>query len=284
MERGSRRTRSQAAPDWTAQESLTLVNEVKAVEAECGGTMSSFQKWQLTVAHCNALDVNRSMNQCKRKWESLLDDYRKAKKWESQYGTVSFDDERRTDLGLPGDFCLELFEAIDAYVKKIQGKEASGVDTDPDSDPEAQFDDSIFLESGSKKQRRRSNNENHRAEETALPGIGLDEKPKLPKIQQETNYEPSLLVLDDKAKSPENRDENMEVAEQVPCEGEKGMAALLTLHKNAQLINAVVEGELKYAAADHTDLVRLQADQLIDCLGTISETLCQLCEMVQQCK
>lgn len=150
MERGSRRTRSQAAPDWTLQESLTLVNEIKAVEAEAGGTMSSFQKWQLTVEHCNALDVGRSMDQCKRKWESLLDDYRRVKPWEAKYWTASLGDGRRKELGLPEGFDLELFEAIDGYVK-MQGMDAGGADTDPDqdSDPEARADDSlVFLERG----------------------------------------------------------------------------------------------------------------------------------------
>lgn len=75
----SHRTRSKAAPDWTVEESLILVNEISAVESEWGATLPSFQKWQQIVENCNALDVNRNLNQCKRKWDALLGAYRRDK-------------------------------------------------------------------------------------------------------------------------------------------------------------------------------------------------------------
>ncbi|CAH9095893.1 unnamed protein product [Cuscuta epithymum] len=299
MESGSRITRSQAAPNWTAQESLTLVNEIKAVEAECGSTMPSFQKWQLTVAHCNALDVCRSLDQCKRKWESLMEDYRRVKQLEFRHGMALFDEDRMEDLGVPGDFTLELFVAIDSYVK-MQGKDASGVDTDLDSDPEAQADDSVFVGSGgSKKQCRRSNSQKLRAEEALHPSwryissgitkqdqLSLHYKPDIrvdkkfdPRLEK--NYQPSLLV--DKVKPPENRDEITDEVEELRGEDETEMMALI-LQENAQHIHAIVEDDLTNTAADQTDLVRLQADKLIDYLGRISKTLGQLCEIVQERK
>ncbi|CAH9092376.1 unnamed protein product [Cuscuta europaea] len=200
------------------------------------------------------------------------------------------------DLGVPGYFTLELFVAIDSYVK-MHGKDASGVDTDHDSDPEAQADDSVFLgNGGSKKQRRRSTSQKLRAEEALHPSwrytssgitkqdqLSLHIKPDIRVDKKfdpslEKNYEPSLLV--DKVQPRENSDEIMDEVEELRGEDETEMMALI-LQENAQLIHAIVEGDLTNTAADQTDLVRLQADKLIDYLEKISETLGQLCEIVQ---
>lgn len=150
---GSRRTRSQAAPDWTVQESAILINEINAVESEWGGTLPSFQKWQQIVENCNALEVNRTLNQCKRKWDALLNEYKRLK----NEGDVG---------GANGSLDIEVFRAIDRCVK-AKGKKSdshgtaaeievetvaevqSVMDTDPDSDPEAQGPPTIFfLETG----------------------------------------------------------------------------------------------------------------------------------------
>lgn len=72
---GSRRTRSQAAPDWTVTESLILINEVAAVEADCSVALSSYQRWNIIADNCAALDVPRNLAQCRRKWRSLLAEY-----------------------------------------------------------------------------------------------------------------------------------------------------------------------------------------------------------------
>ncbi|KAK1438231.1 hypothetical protein QVD17_04037 [Tagetes erecta] len=116
-------TRSKAAPDWTVEESLILVNEVNAVEADCGETLSSFQKWKIIVQNCNALDVNRNLNQCRRKWETLLSHYKHS-------GST---------------FNAELFNAIQRYVTDFE----SAYHTEPDSDSDHQPQ----LQSGSKNQR-----------------------------------------------------------------------------------------------------------------------------------
>ncbi|EPS72853.1 hypothetical protein M569_01906, partial [Genlisea aurea] len=81
----SHRTRSKAAPTWTVEESLVLVNEICAVESEWrgggggggGATIPSFQKWQQIVDNCNVLEVNRNLNQCKRQWTALQNKYRR---------------------------------------------------------------------------------------------------------------------------------------------------------------------------------------------------------------
>lgn len=133
---GSRRTRSQVAPDWTVKDCLILVNEIAAVEADCSNAFSSFQKWTMISENCNALDVHRNLNQCRRKWDSLVSDYNQIKQWESQYRRSywSLSTEMRKKLNLPGNFDNELFTAIDPVVT-IQEDKAG---TEPDSDPEAQ--------------------------------------------------------------------------------------------------------------------------------------------------
>lgn len=60
------------------------------------------------------------------------------------------------------------------------------------------------------------------------------------------------------------------------------------LWERALQINAIVEGnladdvDLKNAEAVQMDFTRRQGDKLIDCLGNISTTLNQLCDLVQK--
>lgn len=134
---GSRRTRSQVAPDWTVKDCLILVNEIAAVEADCSNALSTFQKWTMISENCNALDVHRTFNQCRRKWDSLVSDYNKIKQWESQKrgsdsSYPSLSTEKRKKLKLPDNIYAELFEAINAVVMIQEGKAG----TEPDSDPE----------------------------------------------------------------------------------------------------------------------------------------------------
>lgn len=131
---GKLRTRSQVAPDWTVQDSLFLVNEISAVEGDCLNTLSSFQKWKIIVQNCNVLEVHRTLNQCKRKWDSLLCDYKKIKKLPAH-------------VGFPENFDGDLFKAIDDYVQAQEGRS----DTDPDSDPDDDEADlllNVIAESG----------------------------------------------------------------------------------------------------------------------------------------
>ncbi|EYU29169.1 hypothetical protein MIMGU_mgv1a0251332mg, partial [Erythranthe guttata] len=84
--------------------------------------------------------------------------------------------------------------------------------------------------------------------------------------------------------TPEPEQSSVETREQI-------MATMLW--DNAMKINAILEGnvaddtdyklaDMKNAEAVETDFTRLQGDKLIDCFGKISETLKQLCEIVQQ--
>ncbi|XP_054798636.1 trihelix transcription factor ASR3-like [Prosopis cineraria] len=153
---GSRCTRSRAAPDWTLTESLILVNEIAAVEADCSRALSSYQQWKMIAENCAVLDVGRGLNQCRTKWNSLLSEYNTIKAWESKSprkSYLSLEGERAKKFGLPENFDCELFKAIDDLVKARD--ERSGAD--PESDPEAEseeIDDDVTKEIGSKRKRR----------------------------------------------------------------------------------------------------------------------------------
>lgn len=134
---GSRRTRSQIAPDWTAAECLVLVNVIAAVEADCLKALSSYQKWKIVAENCTSLDVARTSNQCRRKWDCLLIEHDVIKQWELEMpdddSYWSLESGRRKELGLPENFDKELFKAID----NVATMRANQSDTEPDSDPEA---------------------------------------------------------------------------------------------------------------------------------------------------
>lgn len=160
----------------------------------------------------------------------------------------------------------------------------------------------LWVSLGSKKQRRRSNTRKRRAEESlhswryTVSGSmkqeqpSVDEKVEPPKIQHspmEIEGEPSSMG-DKVEEPPENKVGENIMAEQSSGEDKQEMMAL-TLQKNAELINAVLEGnftedgddDMMNSVRDPADLARLQADKLIKYLGKISETLGQLCEIVQ---
>ncbi|PKA50825.1 hypothetical protein AXF42_Ash007480 [Apostasia shenzhenica] len=116
----SRCTRSQAAPEWTVQETLTLLGEIAAVDEKWLKVLSSYQRWKMISDNCTAMEVVRSSNQCKRKWETLLDDYRKIRKWNSRSGVDSYwsiPEEKRKKFGLPAAYEKEVFDAMDAVIQ-----------------------------------------------------------------------------------------------------------------------------------------------------------------------
>lgn len=315
MERtgGSLRTRSQAAPDWTLHESLTLVNEMKATQIECGNTLASFQKWQSTVHNCNSLGVNRSLNQCKRRWESILEQYNKVKPWESAYWG-SFDEERKRELELPEEFDSELFNAIGRYLSCLQGEDGDGAETDPDTDPEAQQDqgNNAFFEIGPKRQRRRTKTKRYKMEERLNPWrrilnenrkyeqskMGIMHEASIDANLEAPRHENSSLEikretsgLEEKAELPNLSMVSEVKAEQINVDNPEELMAA-TLRENAEMITAIIEGnsmddrdcnpDLKNFEAGRIHLIRSQGDQLIDCLGKISHTLSQLCDAIHK--
>lgn len=129
---GSRRTRSQVAPEWTLTELLILVNEIAAVEADWSVQLSSYQQWDIISENCAALDVDRNLAQCRRKWQSLLaeyDDFRKRQKASSSLDP-------------------ELFGAIERVVKGREERGEIGRQSDPETVNEEDLDASVEIETG----------------------------------------------------------------------------------------------------------------------------------------
>ncbi|OIT31875.1 PREDICTED: trihelix transcription factor ASR3 [Nicotiana attenuata] len=312
---GSLRTRSQVAPDWTLHESLTLVNEMKSTQIECGNTLASFQKWQSTVHNCNSLGVNRSLNQCKKRWEFMLENYNKVKPWETAYWTTSFDGDRKSELGLPEEFDFELFSAIGRYLSLLQGEDGGGAETDPDSDPEAQQaqGNNSLLEIGLKRQRRRTKPRKYKMEERLNPWrrilnenrkyeqsmVGIKHEASVDAKLEAPSHEKSSLQIKRETSSQEEKAElpslslvNTVKAEQINVDNPEEMMAA-TLRENAELITAIIEGspmddrdcrlaDLKNFEAGRVHLIRSQGSQLIECLGKISDTLSQLCDSIHK--
>ncbi|XAR69914.1 hypothetical protein NMG60_11001684 [Bertholletia excelsa] len=297
----SRRTRSQVAPDWTSVECLTLVNEIAATERDCQKTFSSFQKWKIIVENCNALDVNRTLNQCRRKWDSLLTDYKKVKLWESSSSESfwSLEIDRRKESGLPEDFDYEVFKAIDDHLKAEEDSE-----TEPDIDPEAVDGFDLVADSGItgfKKHKSQVMRQKCSVEESLKPKkrnrdkmtipkeSHVEEKVKPPKPRKENDILGGNGSIEEKEQLMEEQENvlignaNMEEQEQIMVE---------KLRENAELIIAIIEGKvgesedyvlanLKNAKTSQIDFTRRQADNLIACLGNLSDTLSQLCDLVQ---
>ncbi|KAK8954318.1 hypothetical protein KSP39_PZI001640 [Platanthera zijinensis] len=116
----SRRTRSQAAPDWTMQEELILISEIAAIDEDWIKELSSYQRWKMVSDSCMAMSVTRSSSQCKSKWDTLLGNYRKIRNWESKSSDGSYwflAEEKRKDFGLPASFPKEIFDAMYAVIE-----------------------------------------------------------------------------------------------------------------------------------------------------------------------
>ncbi|KAI3692340.1 hypothetical protein L6452_32154 [Arctium lappa] len=247
---GGLRTRSKVAPDWTVEESLILVNEVSAVEADCRDTLASFQKWKIIVENCNALGVNRNLNQCRRKWDSLLSDYKKIKQSGSKKASFNSD----------------LFKVIEWYVREYEG----GCDTDPDSDPEALPEPVLAsmvqsVTSGSKKQRSKIIPQKRNIEDMPKPKRHI--KSEEIKVEESCS-EPTNDILNGSMRPDEI---NQEQQEQVMAE---------KLRENAELIEAIVKEDLMNGEST-IDLTRLNGDKLIACLSNLVVALDQLSESVQ---
>ncbi|KAJ4747877.1 Trihelix transcription factor ASR3 [Rhynchospora pubera] len=128
----SRCTRSRAAPDWAVSDTLALIEQIAAVDTESWSkSLSSFQKWKIVSDNCGQVGIHRSANQCKRRWELLVSDYKKIRRWETRRtgnsgagpGSVSYwkmDPDWRERFNLPGLFNLEVYGAMDAVIK-IEG-------------------------------------------------------------------------------------------------------------------------------------------------------------------
>ncbi|KAL0553225.1 hypothetical protein IC582_007114 [Cucumis melo] len=296
---GSRRTRSQiaVAPGWTAADCLVLVNVIAAVEADCLKALSSYQKWKIVAENCTSLDVVRTSNQCRRKWDCLLIEHDVIKQWELK---MPDDDSywrlasgRRKELGLPENFDEELFKAID----NVASMRANQSDTESDTDPEAAIENANEIaEPGPKRQRRRSMSKSNQALEKSPEcernqaleisleckevedggegeGEEVKEKPLLssPELESQEYY----------IKSNESKvTDDVEPKEQM-------MEKFLL--ENAEKVQAIVSENAEYTTSDEkcnkdqTNLVRHQGSKLIRCLGDILNTINDLRGLLKDC-
>lgn len=284
--RVSHRTRSKAAPDWSEEESLILINEINAIESEWGATLPSFQKWKQIVDNCNSLDVCRNLNQCRRKWDELFSEYKRVK----------------NGPGGSGSLQGELFDAIDRFVcakgkrgggdvvedeasedlegAKLEDEEDQAV---MDTDPEAQGEvTKFFFETGSKKQKRRMKRRKRRIEQ--LNPWGYFTSPKV-KLEDSSNINGKLGNKNSNIESL-LEESTIEAKEQIMCR---------ILRENALQINALLERDIaedgdcklsdhKNVEAVETDLTREHGDKLILYLEKISRTLKDFSDLVEQCK
>ncbi|KAL8247319.1 hypothetical protein R6Q59_008535 [Mikania micrantha] len=252
---GALRTRSKVAPDWTVEESLILVNEVSAVEADCGHTLASFQKWKIIVENCNALGVNRNLNQCRRKWDSLLSDYKKIKQSGSKKAS----------------FNSELFIVIERYVRDYEG----GCDTDPDSEsepaPEPELEPDPVLASilqsvtsDSKKQRSKITPQKRSIEDT---------------WKQKDHIKSAEIKVGECSSEPTNEILNR-IARPGISDEEQEQIIAEKLKENAELIEAIVKEDSVNGESNY-DLTRLNGDKLVVCLSNLVVALDQLSKFVQ---
>lgn len=289
---GSRCTRSQVAPDWTVKDVLILVNEIAAVESDCSNALSTYQRWKIISENCTALDVPRSLNQCRRKWDSLLAEYNQIKKWESlsndSYWSLGI--ESRKQFGLPEYFDYELFKAIDNVMRAQEDK----TDTEPDSDPDAEADTlEIIAQLGSSGPRRRLNimeRKPHKISKEDKKLKRCTEKSHPGGKPQKSFAKKKLL----KNKVKDKRAISMEAKEQTVAAftSAKEQTVVAKLHESAELIHALVKENLsekakranctlKNAEEFKTDLIRHQGNRLIACLGVMVDSLNQFRDVSQ---
>ncbi|KAL9439768.1 hypothetical protein AB3S75_018609 [Citrus x aurantiifolia] len=285
---GKRRTRSQVGPDWSSKESLILVNEIAAVEADCLKALSSYQKWKIISETCTALDVPRTANQCRRKWDSLLDEYKKIIVRSRTFPNSQT--QTHSDC-FPPNFDCELFKAIHDFV---MSKDNRSDDTDPDSDtdPEADFSEAISqAQLGSKRQRRQSMHVKHCAEQKPLKSCLHENHQKSGYTEEKlcnshVEEEPWIRLVEKKCQNSRIKEKSLK-----SCVEENKQMMVAKLQENAELIHAIVAESADYSDADlnnvqdlQSEFVRRQGDKLIACLGEIVNTLNQFTDHVQECK
>ncbi|KAI4336393.1 hypothetical protein L6164_014926 [Bauhinia variegata] len=154
------RTKATRHPRWTIWETLVLIEAKKVVEnggkPACPSGFNSIQfepKWDLVSSFCERQGVNRGPVQCRKRYSSLLSDFKKIQKWESDIKVEgeSFWMMRNDELKerkLPSYFDWEVFKVLDGKVTTAgacplarikttsEGKNADGDDDDVGKDEE----------------------------------------------------------------------------------------------------------------------------------------------------
>ncbi|KAG0463196.1 hypothetical protein HPP92_021672 [Vanilla planifolia] len=277
----SRCTRSQAAPEWTVQEVLVLLSVIASIDEYWLKALSSYQRWKMISDNCLAMDVVRSSNQCKRKWEMLLADYKKIRQWESQAKEDSYwllKEDKKKHCGLPISFQKEVFDAMDAVIPVQQQSDSKK------SDPE-HLTTVTELEMPNVEPDLDSNEE------------GLSTVPKSPEknrlIESTLRSEDEELITSNK--SPEQVHANGSSEEETTNtkSPDRSRVILSRLHESAAQVCAILQGGDSRSGARSdsscaewmtpmgTEFARKQADELIKGLGGLTHILDEFCDLVK---
>ncbi|KAG9143579.1 hypothetical protein Leryth_020795 [Lithospermum erythrorhizon] len=298
MERGESRrlTRSESAAEWTVQETLILINSIQSIQSDWSHTLASFQKWQLVVHHCAALDVTRTFHQCKRKWAHLLAQFKSIKPFQQAYW--AFDAPKRRELGLPDAFSAEVFQAVDCWFETGKG----GFDDDEEEVGMCDLRE-LLSEKGFKKQRKRAVPQKRKIDKRINPWrhvivrkVSNDQDhldglidPSRSKIAVKVNSAADSIknCSDDNVELPNTRAVGKVKLDPSNVKVDEHSIAS-NLLENMEMINSVLQGNLgeedfDSKVATQIDIARLQGDKLIHHLGKFSNTLEQLCNIFQQC-
>ncbi|KAF3327788.1 Myb/SANT-like DNA-binding domain-containing protein [Carex littledalei] len=263
----SRCTRSRAAPDWSVADTLVLIEQIAAVDAELWSkSLSSFQKWKIVADNCAQIGFHRSSNQCKRRWELLVSDYKKIRRWETMRnsniglgpGSVSYwrlDPDWRERSGLPGLFNFEVYGAMDAVIK-IEGSRDI---------------DSELLVIGPIEPIDGENNANANANPlSTVLAIPADNAEAFNAIEHHM-HAPRHLDQKDK----EEIDETLQSSE--------AWDLAAKLQENAEHIQSILKGENGGDICDNIDMAvaREKAEELIKSLGGLVQSLDEFTELVK---
>lgn len=283
----SRCTRSQAAPQWTIEETLVLVSKIAALDEDWLKALSSYQRWKMIADNCVSMDVMRSSNQCKRRWESLLSDYKKIRMWESNYARTSrsywsLQPATRKQLRLPASFDHNVFGSMDAVIKAQEARIASAA-ADTDSE------DLIGLSEVAKDD---SNDDSEDTLEVEAEASDYDYRITLPEAKGQAQEIIGMLDAEMAAADADSASE--ETGATTSKSANKELEITNELHKNAEKIHAILRGELPDNVshgrgpvdltrpnAMETEFTKWQADELIKAFGVLVSTLDQFTELIK---
>ncbi|XP_042373179.1 trihelix transcription factor ASR3-like isoform X2 [Zingiber officinale] len=111
---------------WWNREILVMLEGKRAVEARDRDpfvAVPAETKWEAVSSYCRQKEVYRSSEQCRRRWGTLMNGYRKIRAWETRDGAAAgnsywtMGSQERKDRRLPGIFEGMLYRILEADVE-----------------------------------------------------------------------------------------------------------------------------------------------------------------------
>ncbi|GLT72231.1 hypothetical protein SLA2020_441850 [Shorea laevis] len=248
---GSRRTRSQAAPEWPVEGALILVNEIAAVEADCSNALSSYQKWNIIAENCTALDKPRTSNQCRRKWDSLVSEHNKIKQWECSLGVV----------------CIGLW--------KVKGEENVGYQ----KILTVSCSKRLMILTRVQEAKAAVNVSKNLCRGKAFAKLQKEEPPRSP-----TSEKPQKRLLEDPVNSPTEENPQQSCFKEKYQTSHEEDPVESPIEEKRKRSHDFGAADVKNVEDYQTDFARRQGDKLITCLRDIVNTLDQFSDLVQECE